>query len=340
MKALELDMEQMLRMSAFREKSASEEVMTSLRSVETQKQIVDKVHSNVVLIRRINDIPDINNCFRSINEILHEGEQFKGYFRDCSRKRTIQRSRFKVLDSAYTNVDFVIHRVVPKVRFLEVIYDMFSKGRNKRISKAEVLGRLIYCGFEIVSTKVCKGETVFIAKKAGEPLKEQNVSKRWIYAMPRIGKNGKIIRVYKIRTMHPYSEFLQGYLREKNGYDSTGKIKDDFRITKWGGFLRKYWLDELPQLINVLKGELKLVGLRPVGKTYFEELPTELKEQRILQKPGCIPPYVAFNFKSSVKCVQDAELEYLRYCAQNRFADCSLFFKSIYNIMIRGKRSA
>ena len=340
MKAIELDMEQRLRISLFRESNSVEEVFTGLRRVKATKEKVNTALSHVVLIPKINDIPEINNCFRSINESLEEGELLKGRFQDCNAKLRSSNGRFKAFNVIYSSVGFVIHRVVPKVRFLENIYDLISRGRNKRISKAEVFGRLIYCGFEIVSSEKKKGEIVFIAKKAGAPLKEQKVSKRWIYAMPRVGKKGKIIHVYKIRTMHPYSEFLQGYLREKNGYATTGKIKDDFIITRWGKFLRKYWLDELPQLVNLMKGDLKLVGLRPVGKTYYNELPEELKEQRIVQKPGCIPPYVALNFKSSVQSVQDAEIEYLRYVSCTRFADATLFFKAIYNIFIKGKRSA
>ena len=73
--------------------------------------------------------------------------------------------------------------------------------------------------------------------------------------MNRVGKKGKIIGVYKFRTMHPYSEFIHDYIIKTNGYNAKGKIKDDFRTSRWGKIMRKYWIDEIPQLYNVLKGE-------------------------------------------------------------------------------------
>jgi len=72
-----------------------------------------------------------------------------------------------------------------------------------------------------------------------------------------------MIGVYKFRTMHPYSEFLQDYMIRRNGYNKKGKPANDYRVTRWGSFMRKLWLDEVPQLINVFRGEMKLVGLRP-----------------------------------------------------------------------------
>ncbi len=57
-----------------------------------------------------------------------------------------------------------------------------------------------------------------------------------MFAMNRLGKNGKIFKVYKLRTMHPYSEYLQDYVLKVNGYSETGKPAEDFRIPKWERF--------------------------------------------------------------------------------------------------------
>ena len=57
--------------------------------------------------------------------------------------------------------------------------------------------------------------------------------------MPRIGKNGNIINVYKLRTMHPYSEYIQDHILQKYGYNDSGKPANDFRLSTWGKFLRK-----------------------------------------------------------------------------------------------------
>ena len=62
--------------------------------------------------------------------------------------------------------------------------------------------------------------------------------------------------------MYPYSEFIQGDLYEKNYLDISGKIKNDYRITSWGKVFRKYFIDEIPQIYNWLKGDLSLVGVR------------------------------------------------------------------------------
>ena len=96
--------------------------------------------------------------------------------------------------------------------------------------------------------------------------------------MQRIGKNGKIFRLYKFRSMfvnadtslknHP--EFKKLYREYK---ESSFKLHKDPRVTKFGKFIRKYSIDEMPQLINVLKGEMSIVGPRPY-------LPEELEEQQ------------------------------------------------------------
>ena len=109
----------------------------------------------------------------------------------------------------------------------------------------------------------------------------------------------------------------------------------------WGKFLRRYWLDELPQLINVLKGELKLVGARPVSQRYFQDIPADIQKLRLEQKPGCIPPYVALNRQGSVESVLAAEKEYLLEKKSNPyFTDSRYMFQAVINIMFRGKRSA
>jgi len=292
--------------------------------------------------RPINDLLNINAFMRDVNARLETGNLFKGFFVDCrntSRKRSIY--TMPVIGKAAQTVEFVVHRVIPKTKGLKNIYFALTKGTNRRLSKAEVLGRLVFCGFEIVETSVVDGLTHFTVRKVGKPQTATSISGGWIYKMPRVGMNGKIIHVYKFRTMHPYSEFLQDYLKRTNGYASNGKISDDFRLTSWGKFLRKYWLDEVPQLLNVVKGDMKIVGVRPISMSYFRDIPKDLQELRVQHKPGCIPPYVAMNRASSVSSVLNAEKEYLE--TKSRFpmsTDIKYLFWAFYNIIVKKKRSA
>ncbi len=95
------------------------------------------------------------------------------------------------------------------------------------------------------------------------------------YLQERIGKSGKPFKIYKFRTMQVGSD--------KKGLLSLGK--HDMRITKIGHFLRKYKLDELPQLINVLIGDMSFVGPRPEVKKYVD-LYTESQREILQVKPG------------------------------------------------------
>ncbi len=107
-----------------------------------------------------------------------------------------------------------------------------------------------------------------------------------IFVQERVGKNKKKFNMYKFRSMVINAEELKENLKEKNEMSGPMfKMKEDPRITKIGSFIRKTSIDELPQLFNVLKGEMSLVGPRP-------SLPNEVKEfeswmeERLDVKPG------------------------------------------------------
>lgn len=85
-----------------------------------------------------------------------------------------------------------------------------------------------------------------------------------VYVQKRVGKNGKEFKFYKFRSMVPDAESMLDSLLDKNEMDGPAfKMKDDPRITRFGRVIRKTCIDELPQLINVLKGDMSLVGPRP-----------------------------------------------------------------------------
>lgn len=99
-----------------------------------------------------------------------------------------------------------------------------------------------------------------------------------LYIQERVGLNGKRFKIYKLRSM--YSD------AEKDGYQWA--MKNDVRITKVGHFLRKSRIDELPQLLNILKGDMAIIGPRPERPEFVEEFLQEIPEfnDRIKIKPG------------------------------------------------------
>jgi len=107
------------------------------------------------------------------------------------------------------------------------------------------------------------------------------------FSQYRVGKEGKLFRMYKFRSMCiDAEEKLETLLEHNEVSGAMFKIKDDPRVTKIGKFIRKTSIDELPQLYNVLRGEMSLVGPRPPLLREVEEY-SEYEKQRLIIKPGC-----------------------------------------------------
>lgn len=107
-----------------------------------------------------------------------------------------------------------------------------------------------------------------------------------IFAQKRIGKNGKVFRMYKFRSMVSNAEKLKKKLLKENEMSGPMfKIKNDPRVTKVGRFIRKTSIDELPQLVNVLKGDMSLVGPRPNLPKEVEQF-SNFQKLKLMAKPG------------------------------------------------------
>lgn len=107
-----------------------------------------------------------------------------------------------------------------------------------------------------------------------------------IFSQTRVGRDGKEFRFYKFRSMHPDAEKrLEELLQYNEMQGPVFKIKEDPRITRIGKFLRKSSIDELPQLINVIKGDMSIVGPRPALPREVEQY-TEYEKQRLYIEPG------------------------------------------------------
>ena len=139
--------------------------------------------------------------------------------------------------------------------------------------------------------------------------------------------------------MHPYSEYIQDYVYGLYRLEEGGKFKNDFRITSWGAFSRRVWLDELPMLLNYLRGNMKLVGVRPLSRQYFSLYNKDLQERRIRYKPGLIPPFY-YDMPTNLDEIQASELRYLdAYDKHPLRTDTRYFFRSLINIVFKKARS-
>jgi lipopolysaccharide/colanic/teichoic acid biosynthesis glycosyltransferase len=237
----------------------------------------------------------------------------------------------------------LIHSITPKSKkngYQKAILSSKKSIPLKLIKKKiELLGMLCYMGFEIISELELGTYLYFVAKKIAAPSQNPKPTSSPIIRLKRIGKDGKLITIYKIRTMYPYSEYLQSYTYNKNHIEPGGKFCDDKRVSRIGNFIRKYWIDELPMLINLIKGDVKLIGVRPLSQQYFSLYPNELQQLRIKFRPGLIPPYYA-DLPSSFDEIIDSERRYLiSYQNNPLLTDLRYLIKSLFNIIFKFKRS-
>ena len=154
-----------------------------------------------------------------------------------------------------------------------------------------------------------------------------------IYNWKVVGKNGKYFKSYKFRTMIEDADLKKKNLMSKNEMKGPFfKITNDPRITKIGGFLRKYSLDELPQFFSVLEGNMSIVGPRPpLQKEY--ELFTEFEKRKLSMKPGltCLWQVEGRNEISDPELWIKKDLEYIEN--QSFLLDCKIIFKTILVVL-------
>lgn len=294
----------------------------------------------VVNYNRINDIRYVNKYFEEINRHLPDGGLVAGCVetKDARKQRVLNKAPF-ILSYPFYGIDFIYKRILPKIPGLKRAYFSITKGHNRVITLPETLGRLYSCGFKIVETRQIGYLTWFVARKVDKPKYDMSPTYGPLVRLRRVGKDRQIIRVHKMRTMYPYSEYIQGYLYENNGAKGGGKIRNDYRVTTWGKLLRSLWLDELPMLYNLIRGDIKLVGVRPVSRQNFETYPEFLKEKRTRFKPGLIPPLYA-DLPDSQEAFYASENNYLDAYAKAPWrTDARYFYKAMYNIFIKRARS-
>jgi lipopolysaccharide/colanic/teichoic acid biosynthesis glycosyltransferase len=310
---------------------------TSRFNIDTQ--LKEKFNA-IVNLKRLNDIRYINKFFESANTRLPAGGYFIDFVetKDLRKKRILKKFPAGINYVLYT-FDYIIKRIFPKFALTKKIYFILTRGQNRVFSKAEIFGRLYSCGFEIIDEKLIQEHLYFVARKTSPPLYPQNPTYGPFIKLERVGYRGKIIKVFKLRTMHPYAEYLQEYIYNTQGLETGGKFKSDFRISTSGHLLRMFWLDELPMLINLLRGQMKLVGVRPLSKHYFSLYTEELQQRRVRYKPGLIPPFYA-DKPETLEEIMESEIRYMdAYDKQPFLTDFKYFFRAGFNIIFKKYRS-
>ena len=203
-----------------------------------------------------------------------------------------------------------------KVEVRKVLYKVV-----KRL--IDILGGLVGCVLLVPITVAG-----YIARKV---LKEDDGP--MFYEQLRIGKNGNIIKLYKFRSMVINAEeliksFTPEQMRE---YKENYKLTNDPRITKVGKFLRKTSLDELPQLINIINGDLSIIGPRPLVADELEKYGVN-KDKFLSVTPG-LTGYWAANGRSNTTYEQRMEMELYYIDNLSLKMDIKVFFKTILSVL-------
>lgn len=158
------------------------------------------------------------------------------------------------------------------------------------------------------------------------------------YKHMRVGKNGNPLGVYKFRSMTTkYKSFDEFYKtlndEQKKEWDENFKLENDPRITKVGKFLRKTSLDELPQILNILKGEMSIIGPRPIVEIELGKYKTN--RDKFLSVPPGLTGYWAANGRSctTYQDRMNMELYYVDNCSLS--LDIKIFFQTIVAVIKR-----
>lgn len=296
----------------------------------------------IVIKDKLNRIPHLNDALDNWNHQMKIGDQLECEAVSSDQEFNRIRRRYPiVLRELIIGIVYVWHEMLPKMKATRKLYFFITGERHRTYSETEILGRICRGGFKIVENKERNGAMHIIAEKRYEPLERADSCVSPILRMKRVGKDGRLFDVYKFRTMHSYSQYLQDYVYEKNKLNESGKLADDFRVNIWGKLLRPVWLDELPMLMNVMEGSMKWVGVRPLTEHFFSLYTPEMQYLRTRVKPGMLPPfYYEKETPQGLDEIQASERRYIEAYLEHPFlTDWRYFWGTLYNILVRRKHS-
>jgi len=301
-----------------------------IKCIKTQEDIDGSGFLLLASTIPLNELKYLNRYLKSVYDALAVGGFAIFRYEPLEFRKERVRAR---------RLDFLVHRALPRLPVLEWLYPLFTRGRNRALSRAEVWGRSQYCGFDVVHEEESQGACLILVRKLYEPSLVANPSHYPVIKLDRMGLGGEVKKIHKVRTMHPYSEFIQKKVFEMYDLSSTGKFKEDFRITGWGKVLRRYWLDELPQLLDWLQGNIKIVGIRAMSLHYFSLYPRRYQDKYCRVKPGFLSP-IFDEGTASFDDIVATEERYLDAYLENPLrADLHYFRSTLSDIMFKGTRS-
>ncbi|MBP5527443.1 MAG: sugar transferase [Bacteroidales bacterium] len=297
----------------------------------------------IFLSRPLHTIERLDEQLYTVSQMVPNGTYLCCHAMTATLKRKLAMQQYPWgINYLVVGLGYLWHRVCPKLRLTEGLYFYLTGGKDRTMSRVEIIGRLYRAGFEVVDEQFREGEFFVTACKATEPVDDAAPNGSPIIHLRRIGKGGKTIVVHKFRTMYTYSEYVQPYIYHYQSLERGGKFKDDYRVNFWGRLLRRLWLDELPMIWNMLRGDLKLVGVRPLSRQYFSLYTPELQALRTKTKPGLLPPfYYEAKTPETLDEVQESEQRYLEaYLQAPLKTDWKYFWGIVGNILFNRKHSA
>lgn len=287
----------------------------------------------------LNDIYDLTDYLLCCADRVAMGGYVVVRYTPFEGERERLRNRYgRTLYGPVSALHFLWYQALPKTPLLNAVQHAVTRKGNRVLSKAEVWGRLAYCGLHVVAESEAAGERHVIARRVGPPVQGKTPSYYPIIALEKVGLDGVVIYLHKLRSMYPYSEFLQKRIYEEHGLTSTGKFANDFRITRFGRFVRRYWLDEVPQVFDWLRGDVKLVGMRATSPQYLSLYPREVTELYVQVKPGIVPPIFGESTKGFDQIVEVERAYLKRYLAAPIRTDVAYFVRTWRDIFRKGVR--
>ena len=290
----------------------------------------------------LNRIRHLNTFMNKANEVLIDDGYFWCHSRTSGLKKAVILKAYpgfwgKILCSCH----YFWHRVCAKLKMTRWFYMWVTKGKNRTYSRVELLGRMYRAGFEVIDERFHQGEFYMLGRKMRAPIWDDDPSSGALIKLNRVGYKGNMIGVYKFRSMYSYSEYLQPYMLEHEGLQKGGKFAHDYRVNYWGRRFRDTWIDELPMVINLLKGQMKLVGVRPLSRQYYGLYTPEMQALHVSVKPGLLPPfYYDKKTPETLEDVQASEKRYIEAYHKHPFAtDWRYFWGTVGNILFKHKRS-